>query len=775
MSATETHDNAPAPKRGRRRFLLGALGVTGGLVVGWGCLPPRSRLGDPTNFPGGDGTIALNGWVKLSHDGTVTVALPRVEMGQGIQTAFSMLVAEELGVPLQAVRTQNVTTERIYGNVAGLADGLLPIHPDDADAPWARTARWLLAKTARELGLIITGASSSVADAWQPLREAAASARSMLVEAAGRNWRVDPSGIAIRDGVVVGPGTLRQPIGDLVGSRTPLRPPESAVRLKDPATYTLLGHAAPRVDVPSKVDGSAKFGLDVRPPRLCYAAVALCPTLGGTLRSVDAAAVMAMPGIIAVAPFDGGAANFGGSAGVAVIAEHYWQARRALERLQPVWNEQADSSLGSADIDARLSAALNGDASGFRYRSLGDAQAVLAAASPDSVLDAVYTVPYLAHAPMEPINCTAQVHDGKVRLWAPTQTATLARMAAARAANVDASAVEIDVPLIGGGFGRRLESDFVAQAVQVARHAQGRPVQVIWSREDDIRHDFYRPRIHARLRAHVVDGHCDAIASRSAGQSIIGQELTRILGFPGIGFDRCVAEGLFDMPYEIANQHVEHVNVALPVPVGFWRSVGHSYNAFFLETFVDEIAAKSGRDPVALRRAWLTRHPRYLKVLDTAMTAAGLKQPESAEGSRAWGCALHASFGSIVAMAADVSIRDGSVNVHRIVCAIDCGYVINPDIVRQQVEGGIVFGLSAALHGRVTFERGRVEQSNFTDYRILEMRNMPQVDISIVPSAAAPSGVGEVSVPPVAPAVANAIFRITRRPQRSLPLSDVPT
>lgn len=757
----------PASKQ-RRRFLLGALSVTGALVVGWGVSPPRSRTGGPDDLPATRDQISLNGWIKIGADGTVTVAVPCVEMGQGIDTAFAMLVAEELGVPLDRVRTQTVTTERIYGNVAGLVDSL-PIHPDDDGKPWARALHWMLAKSARELGLIFTGASSSMADAWLPLREAAASARTVLIQAAAHRWNIHPSAISIRDGVLFGSANRRLPIERLVGDAARL-PAPSSVTLKPASSYTLLGSPAPRADVVQKTNGSAVFALDVRPPGLCYAAVMLCPAFGGTLASYHEAAVRAMPGVLAVTQFDG---LFGGPSGIAVIAEHYWQARLALGNASPIWHEGPHATLDTAQIDTLLSHELSSSRDGITYRSQGDGMDAFDDKQKGLVIEAEYRVPYLAHATMEPINCTAQVDGARVRLWAPTQAATLARMAAARVAGVSGEQVDIEVPFIGGGFGRRLESDFVAQAVSIAMHANGRPVQVIWSREEDLRHDFYRPQVHARLRARLDGSRPAAISSRSAGQSILAQELGRTLGAPGMGLDRYTAEGMFDMPYEIEHQHVAHLNVDLPVPIGFWRSVGHSYNAFFLECFIDEIAAALNRDPLELRRALLGRHPRHLRTLNAAAQAAGVgavMQTPPGGARRAYGIALHASFGSVAAQIAEVSLQDNQVRVHRIVCAIDCGFIVNPQIVRQQVESGVIFGLSAALYGDVTITRGQVSQSNFTDYPIVTMATAPLIETHLIPSAEAPSGVGEVAVPPVAPAVANALYRLTGKRVRRLPI-----
>ncbi|MDD7792121.1 xanthine dehydrogenase family protein molybdopterin-binding subunit, partial [Ralstonia pseudosolanacearum] len=615
--------DATAPRRGRRRFLLGALGIGGALVVGWGVLPPRSRLGDAADFPAQPGEVALNGWIKITPQGDVVLAMPRVEMGQGIHTALSMLAAEELDIPLARVRVESAPIERIYGNVVSVVDSALPLHPDDAGKAWARALHWIMAKSAREIGLVITGGSSSVADAWQPVREAAATARATLVEAAARAWNVQAAQVSVHDGRLIGPGGRQAGFGEVGAHARDIAPPAS-VTLKPASQYRLVGQPVPRSDVAGKTDGSARFAIDVRPPGLLYAAVAMCPVFGGRLKAFDAKAAQGMPGVRYVVPFDGAA---GGAPGVAVVADHYWQARQAVAKLDPVWDSGPHAALDSAGIRRQIAAALDSDRGGFTYRSTGDGLQAFDHVGGATVVEAEYSVPYLAHAAMEPINCTAQVTRDHVQLWAPTQVATLAQLVAARAAGVRSEQVRIEVPLIGGGFGRRLESDFVGQAVAIAVRTEGRPVQVIWTREDDIRHDFYRPQAIARLKARIERGRVTALASRSAGQSILAGELGRLFGAPSLGIDRYTAEGLFDLPYEIAHEHIAHLAVDLPVPVGFWRSVGHSYTAFFLEGFLNEVAAAAGLDPLAMRRDLLEAHPRERTVLDTAARAAGWGQP----------------------------------------------------------------------------------------------------------------------------------------------------
>ncbi|WP_416048238.1 molybdopterin cofactor-binding domain-containing protein [Cupriavidus basilensis] len=761
--------NATTPRRGRRRFLLGALGLGGALVVGWGVMPPRSRLGGPAVFPEKSGQIALNGWIKITPEGNVILAMPRVEMGQGIHTALSMLAAEELDIPLARVSIESSPIERIYGNVVAMGDSSLPLHPDDADKIWARALHWIMAKSAREIGLIITGGSSSVADGWQPVREAAATARATLVEAAAREWGVQAAQVTVREGQLIGPGGKQMPFSAVARKARDIAPP-SGVTLKPAAQYQLIGKPAPRNDIADKTDGSARFAIDARPPGMLYAAVVMCPVFGGKLMTFQSKAALAMPGVRYVVPFEGSA---GGAPGVAVVADHYWQARQALEKLEPVWDNGPHASLDSAGIRRQLVSALDSDKGGFTYRSMGDGLKAFDKTGGATIVEAEYSVPYLAHAAMEPINCTAQVTTDGVQLWAPTQVATLAQLVAARAAGVSRNQVQIDIPLIGGGFGRRLESDFIGQAVSIATKTEGRPVQVIWAREDDIRHDFYRPQAIARLKARVENGKVTAIASRSAGQSIMAGELERLFGAPSPGIDRYTAEGLFDLPYEIEHEHIAHMVVDLPVPIGFWRSVGHSYTGFFLEGFLNDVAAAAKLDPLAMRRNLLKAHPRELKVLDTLAQAAGWGQPlaPAADGApRARGLALHNAFGSVVAQVAEVSLRDGKPRVHRVVCVVDCGTVVNPDIVAQQMESGIIFGLTAALYGQVQIKDGQVVQANFPDYPLLKMGEAPVIETHLVPSTAEPSGVGEIAVPPVAPAVAHAVAKLTGKPVRQLPI-----
>ncbi len=749
-------------KRTRRRFLLGGLAAGGALLVGWGMRPPRQRLHTSEPLPVTNGAVALNGWIAIGRDGTVSVVVPRSEMGQGVHTALPMLVAEELDVSLESVRIAPAPIDKIFGNLAVLRENL-PFHPDDRGNV-KDGAQWMLAKVGRELGIMFTGGSASVKDAWQPMREAGAVARAMLLRAAGEEWKTPQRALRTENGFVIHKDGRRASYASLAARAADLGAGIDVgdVRLKDPREFRLIGKPLPRRDTPGKVDGSALFGIDARPPGMLYAAVKMAPVVGASVASFDAQAVKAMPGVVGVTDVSASLGPYAGAgAGVAVIARSWWQAKTAAAALPVAWNEGAGAALSSASIFKGFADALDNE-SGFTYYESGT-QDVAGVAK---TITAEYRAPFLAHATMEPVNCTAQVANGKVHLWASTQVPSIAVDVAAKVAGVAREDVTIEVMLLGGGFGRRLEGDMVAQAVAVALAAGGKPVQLIWTREDDTTHDVYRPAALARFSASLdAKGKLLAWDNKSAGGAIGHQYFPRNLGLPGMGPDKTTAEGEYDMQYEIANQRIAHVIVDSLVPLGYWRSVGHSHNAFFKEGFLDEVAHAAGQDGVAFRRALLVRHPRHLAVLNAAVRKAGMPP-----AGRAHGVALHQSFGSIVAQVAEVSVEAGEIRVHRVVCAIDCGIVVNPNIVAQQMESAVVFGLSAALGGEITIRDGRVQQSNFGDYPVLRFDRAPVVETVIVASAEPPEGVGEPGVPPVAPAVAAALFRLTGQRLRSLPL-----
>ena len=748
----------------RRRFLLGGLAVGSTLVVGWGIAPPRQRLRATEPALRKAGVVALNGWVAIAPDGIVDVVVPRSEMGQGVHTALPVLLAEELDAPLASVRVVPAPIDPIYANLTVLRDSL-PFHPDDGGSVPAG-ARWLAGKVARELGIMFTGGSTSVKDAWTTMREAGAVARAMLLRAAGEAWRIEPGKLATRDGMVLHPDGRRLPYGPLAARAAALGGDidPADVRLKTPAQFRLIGKPLARRDSPSKVNGRAVFGIDVRPQGLLYAALRMAPVLGAGVAGYDANRIAAMPGVVKVVDLSSVLASHAGAgAGVAVVAGGWWQARQAAQALPVQWAASPHAALSSESVLSDLAKALD-DETGYAYFESGNLDAP--ALKDARTVQAEYRAPFLAHATMEPQNCTAQVLDGRVTLWAPTQVPSIAVDAAAQVAGVGRDAVTIHVTMLGGGFGRRLETDMVAQAVAVAMQTGGRPVQLIWTREDDIAHDVYRPAALGRYTARLgADGRVLAWDSRLASGAIAHQYYPRNLGLPGVGPDKTTAEGEYDMQYAIANRRSRHVAVDSAVPLGYWRSVGHSHNAFFKESFADELAHAAGQDPAAWRRALLAGHPRHLAALDAALARAG-----TAPSGRAHGLAVHQSFGTVVAQVAEVSVEQGGIRVHRVVCAVDCGLVVNPNIVAQQVESGVVFGLSAALGGEITFANGQPLQSNFADYPVLRMAQAPEVETIIMPSAAPPEGMGEPAVPPVAPAVANAVFKLTGRRLRSLPL-----
>ncbi|WP_334188974.1 xanthine dehydrogenase family protein molybdopterin-binding subunit [Noviherbaspirillum sp.] len=742
-------------KKSRRRFLLGGVGIAGALIVGWGVQPARQRLTLSNPVPVKNGEVMLNGWIRIARDGTVLLAMPQSEMGQGVYTALPMLVAEEMDVPLARIQIEQAPIDKIFGNIAMLRDGL-PFHPDGAGT-LKKASEWFTGKMARELGLMVTGGSSSVKDTWGPMREAGAAARAMLVAAAAREWNVPASECRTEDGAVLHGSGKRMAYGDLASKAVDTRP--SDIRLKKPEEFKLIGTSQPRRDSAAKVNGSAVFGLDVRPAGLVFAAVKMAPTIGGSVQRADRDAVHGMPGVLRVVDFSGAAA---GMSGLAVIAKTYWQARQAVAALPVDWNPGPNQKLASSAVFSELAAKLDTE-SGFVYHSAGKPAP---AERRTKTITAEYSAPFLAHAAMEPINCTAQVKDGKVTIWAPTQVPSIAVDAAAGVAEVSPQDVTLHVTYIGGGFGRRLEIDMVAQAVAIALQADGAPVQVIWSREEDTRHDMYRPAAIGRFSAALdKDGEVVLFESKLASGSITHQVMERTFGLPGAGPDKTTAEGVFDMQYEFPHQHIAHVTVPTPVPLGYWRSVGHSHNAFFKECFIDELAHAAGKDPVAFRRAMLKNRPRHRAVLDAAVAKAG--KPSA---GRAHGVALHQSFGSIVAEVAEVSIENNEIRVHKVVCAIDCGIAVNPNIIAQQMESSVVFGLSAALAGEVTIKDGKVEQSNFHDYPVLRLNQAPHVETVIIRNAEPPEGVGEPGTPPIAPAVANAVFALTGTRLRRLPL-----
>jgi isoquinoline 1-oxidoreductase subunit beta len=753
----------------RRHFFLGAVAGVGALTIGWGLLPPRQRLVGSEPLPVQTGQAAFNGWVKVAADGSVTVMVPKSEMGQGVHTALAMVLADELDAEWAQVRVEHPPLDPIYNNLATAVDGL-PFHPDSTGAI-KRLAGWMTAKSMREFGLQMTGGSSSVKDLWLPMREAGASARVMLVAAAAERLGVKPEQCSVKAGRVSGPGGKSVGFGELAqaAARRPL--PDKPV-LKTAAQWTLIGKPMPRLEARAKGEGRAAFGIDTVLPGMLYATVKMCPTLGGTVAGFDGKAALAMPGVKQVVSVPG---LHGGTAGVAVIADTPWHALKALGAVAVTWNEAVPAAqLNSAQALDRLAQTLDTER-GFAYFSDGDTAAALKASA--KTIEAEYRAPWLAHFALEPINCTVHVEGDRATVWASTQVPGLARLAAAKALGLNTEAVDVKVQLLGGGFGRRLEIDFIGQAAAIAAQARGAPVQTFWSRAEDTQHDFYRPACVARFKAGFdAAGKLTAVDNVSAGQAIVPKVLQRYFGVPTLDIDKTTSEGAFDQPYEWPAARFAHEVVDLPVPAGFWRGVGHSHQAFFKEGFVDECAHAVRQDAVAFRLALLKNHPRHAAVLKLAADKAGwgtppAPAPDGAPVGR--GVALHQSFGTIVAQVVEASIGPDkrTIRVHRVVCALDCGVAVNPNHIAQQIESSVVFGLSAALHGGVEITQGRVTQSNFHDQPVLRLPECPRIETHIVASTEHPEGMGEPGLPPVAPALAGALFALTGQRLRSLPLS----
>jgi isoquinoline 1-oxidoreductase subunit beta len=751
----------------RRTLIISGLGAASALVVGWSLMPARSRLGDASLHLPKEGHLPLNGWLKIAQDGSVILAMPRSEMGQGVHTALPMLVAEELDLPVSAVKIEQAGLDSLYGNVAMFVASL-PFHPNQDGSALVKTGEWITGKLARELGVVVTGGSSSVADAWGPVRLAAATVRAQLAGAASAKLGVPAEQLQFEGGKISGGGKSIN-FAALAADAANIKPTE--VKLKDSKAFKLIGTAAQRADIPAKVNGTARFGLDVRLPGMVYAAVKLCPMLGGSAGSFDSSAVLKIKGVERVVQLP---PMGGGTAGLAVIGQTTWHARQGAAALEVQWQQRSLGALDSAKIEEELKAvAIAGG--GFAFHSRGDADDAEKSAA--RKIEALYAAPYMAHATLEPMNCTAQLSDGKLTIWVPTQVPQMARDAAAKVAGISKDDVTVNVTLLGGGFGRRLEVDFIAQAVEVAKFTGGRPVQLVYSREEDMAHDFYRPAHAAFLRASVdTNGRISSLRIQSAGDAITPRWFERalpLLAGPVDAPDKTTAEGLFDLPYDFSHQHMSHTATRMGVPVGFWRSVGHSHNAFFSEGFVDELAHATQTDPYHFRKQHLTSEhaKRHLAVLNLAAEKAGWgkKLPEG----HAQGIALHESFNSVVAQVVQVSLEKGEPRVHKVVCAVDCGQVVNPGIVAQQIESSVVWALGATLWGRIDIVSGVVQQQNYPQYRMLKLAETPLVETHIIPSSATPTGIGEPGVPPLAPALAGAMFALTGKRVRSLPMMTV--
>ncbi len=668
----------------------------------------------------------LNAWLRIGSDDSITILVDRSEMGQGVYTALPTLVAEELEVALSRIEIVAAPVGQAYVNVQN--------------------------------GGQITGTSNSVPEAWEKLRRAGAQARSMLIAAAAQRWHVPSSDCRAIDGRIVSARGRTATYGQLAAAAAKMPVPKEVV-LKDAAHFRLIGKPLPRLDTPAKVDGSAEFGLDVKLPGMLYAAIALCPTLGGKVASVESAAAMGLPGVKRILPT---------ASGVVVVADHFWQARKARDAVQIAWDPGPNASLDDAAIWSLLhEAAANPGASALRSDDVaaalkgGNAAEALKRAT--KTFSAVYELPLLAHATMEPMNCTADVRADRCDVYVSTQVQQLTQVAAARAAGLKPEQVNVHTTLLGGGFGRRLEVDFVPAAVE-ASQAVGAPVKLIWTREDDITHDLFRPPAREEVNAALDgDGRLSAWSLHIVSPSVT----SRFDPTNKDPFDS-VIEYVQNFPYAVTNFDLRYTRQEIGVEVGYWRSVSHTPNCFAIESSMDELAAAVSRDPIEFRLEHLADKPRHRRVLAVLAERSDWRR---APQGRHQGIAFMEGYSTLIAEVAEVSIEDGQARVHRITCVVDCGQTVNPRIVESQIQSGIVYGLSAALWGRMTLRNGRVEQSNFNDYRVLRLNEVPAIDVHIIPSTAPPGGIGEAAVPPVAPAICNALFAATGKRVRSLPIS----
>jgi isoquinoline 1-oxidoreductase beta subunit len=706
----------------RRAFLKAGAAAGGGLLVGLYLPAAAGELlaqGPPAP------PLVPFAFVKIAADDTVTVIANHSEMGQGVYTSLPMLLNEELQADWAKIRVEGAPVNAVYNHAV--------------------------------YGIQMTGGSTTTASEWDRYRRVGAAARSMLVQAAAEKWNVPASACSVEKGVVVHRATARRATyGSVAEAAAKLAVPGDVV-LKEPKEFTLVGKATRRLDTPSKVNGTAQFGLDVSLPGMLTAVVARAPVFGGKVASFDASEAQRVPGVKAVVQIP---------TGVAVIGERFWPAKLGRERLKITWDDGTNASLSTSRMLADFAA--QSASPGAIAKKAGDPSAALAAAA--KKISATYDVPYLAHAMMEPLNCVVDLRPDSCEIWTGTQFETLDRLQAAKVAGLPPEKVQIHTTLLGGGFGRRAnpDSDFVVEAMHVAKAAKA-PVKVVWTREDDMHGGWYRPMWHDRFAAGVdAEGNPVAWTHTIVGQSILTGTAFEPYGVKD-GVDSASVEGAADILYGIPNLQVDLHSPKIGVPVQWWRSVGHSHTGFSVEAFFDEVAHAGGKDPYQLRRTLLKGQPRMLAVLDLAAQKAGWGKPLPAGRGR--GIATHFSFDSYVAQVIEASVaKDGTVRVHRVVCAVDCGRVVNPDTVKAHMEGGVVFGLTAALKTEITLENGRVQQRNFHDYPMLRMFESPAIEVHIIPSQEKPTGVGEPSVPPVAPALANAIFAATGKRVRRLPI-----
>jgi isoquinoline 1-oxidoreductase subunit beta len=702
----------------RRGFLRAGAAVSGGFLLSLN-LPFASRESEAASSD----SFEPNAFIRIGGDGQIVLTMPYVEMGQGTYTSIPMLIAEELEVGLNQVRLEHAPpNEKLYMN---------PL-----------------------LGVQATGNSNAMRGAWQPLRKAGGTARTMLIAAAAKRWNVDPSSCRAENGEVHHQESGRSlGYGALAADAARLPVPET-VTLKNPADFKLIGTPAKRLDTPAKINGTAVYGIDVRPPGVKIATLAQSPVFGGRVKRVDDSAAKAIKGVRQIVQLDDA---------VAVVADHMGAAKKGLAALKIEWDEGPHANLSTSDIVRELEGATTKP--GAVAQTVGDADKAMAGAA--TKVEAIYQVPFLAHATMEPMNCTVHFRKDECEVWIGSQAVARVQAMAAKAAGLPPEKVIVHNHLIGGGFGRRLEADGAVRAVEIAKQVDG-PVKVVWTREEDIQHDPYRPYWFDRISAGLDEqGRPIAWNHRFAGSSVIARWLP-----PGFkdGLDPDSTEGAIDLAYDLPNFHVEYTRVEPPgIATGFWRSVGPSHNVFVTESFIDEMATAAKQDAVAYRRALLDKSPRAKAVLDLAAEKAGWGQALPKGSGR--GVSLQFVFGSYMAQVAEVEVpKDGAVRVRRVVCAMDCGTVVNPDTVQAQIQSGIIFGVTAALYGEVTLKNGRVEQTNFDTYQMLRMNEAPAIEVHVVRSTEPPGGMGETGTSAIVPAIANAVYAATGKRLRKMPI-----
>ena len=698
----------------RRGFLEAGLAMGGGLVVAFHLPMARGAQADNSAF-------APNAFIRIDGHGRVTLIMPQVEMGQGIYTAVAMILAEELDADFSRVALEHAPpNDKLYANPT--------------------------------FGIQVTGNSNSVRSFWLPLRKAAAGARAMLVQAASQVWKVDPAAIRTEKGELIHDSSSRRlAYAALIDRARSLTPPKDPP-LKDAKDFKLIGKPLKRFDTPDKVNGKAQYGIDVMLPGLKFATLAACPVFGGKIGHVDDTKARKVPGVRQVIVFE----DF-----VAVVGDHMWAAKQGLAALDITWDEGPHAAVSSDDVWKQLRAASKTE--GAVAKSTGDIAKGLAQGE---LLEAQYELPFLAHATMEPMNCTVHVTPTGCEVWVGSQVLSRAQATAAKVAGLPIDKVIVHNHLIGGGFGRRLETDMVGSAVQIAKQVDG-PVKVVWTREEDIQHDVYRPVYRDTLSATVSNGRIAGWKHRITGSSILARWLPPAFQ-KGIDIDSI--DSAVDMPYDIPNMRVEYVRDEPPgVPTGFWRGVGPNNNVFAIESFMDELAKKSNKDPVAFRRDLLGNSPRLKAALDLAAEKSGWGSALPARTGR--GIGLQVAFGTFIATVAEAEVDTrGEVRVRRLVCVVDTGIIVNPDTVVAQMQGGLIFGLTAALYGNITIDRGRVQQSNFNDYRMLRINEAPRIEVHLIKSGEAPGGIGETGVTAAPPALGNALYAATGIRLRRLPI-----